>query len=219
MNTGISLPRIILDQHQGLAGNNVTEHEISVLLNRKYRSNILVLIDGFDEYRTGTNDQIDLVLKGSGLWNSWIILTSRPFDQVDLIKHNFDAEASITGFNYNNINAYASKFLDDVEIGKNFVDTAKQNQILDILSIPIILQMMCVLFQSGLALPQSKTQTTRAIVDWSIKYSAYRKKHPRNSKTTEKAVERILYRLGKLAWESLQNNVQQLLLQNVSASS
>ncbi len=215
VNKGTSLPRIILDQHQGLAANNISEYEISVLLNGKYACKLLVLIDGFDEYRTGTNDQIDLVLNRSTLWGCWVVLTSRPFDQVYLIKHHFDAEASIIGFSDENINAYASKFLESEKHAKNFVETAQKNEILDILGIPIILQMMCVLFQSGLALPQSKTQTTRAIVDWSIKYSAYRKKHPRTSKSTQRELDNIFYKLGKLAWESLQSDIQQLLLQKV----
>ena len=216
VNGETSLPGIILEQHQGLSANNVTEYEISVLLNGKYPCNILILIDGFDEYRTGTNPQIDSVLKRSSLWGSWIILTSRPFDQVDFIKHHFDAEATINGFNDKNIAVYATKFLDSGEIGMNFVEIARQNQILDILSIPIILQMMCVLFQSGLNLPQSKTETMRAIVNWSIKYSAFRKKRrKRSSKSMEKEVDKMLYKLGKLAWESLQSDVQQLLLQKV----
>ena len=210
-----SLAKLILQQHKGLAANNVTEQEMSDLLYGKYKSNILVLMDGFDEYHTGTNDQIDSVLARSSLWDSWIILTSRPFDQIDIIKQHFDAEATIIGFSDENIQVYASKFLDSEEAGSNFLEIAKKNKILDILRIPLILQMMCVLFQSGHDLPQSKTEATRAIVDWSIQYSAYRQANPGSSKTHQKKTEKMLYKLGKLAWKSLQSDVQQLLLNKV----
>ncbi len=212
MNDQTCLAKLILQQHKGLIANDVTEQEMSELLDGKYKRNILVLIDGFDEYRTGTNSHIDSVLNQSNLWDSWIILTSRPFDKVDLLKPHFDAEATIIGFSDENICHYASQFLESEEMGRRFLEIGKQNQIMDILSIPIILQMMCVLFQSGQDLPKSKTQATRAIVDWSIKYSTYRKSQ---ASIESREIEDMLYKLGKLAWESLQNNVQQLLLNKV----
>ncbi len=212
MNDQTSLAKIVINQHKGLKEKNVSEQEMSNLLDGKYPCNILVLIDGFDEYHTGTNHQIDSVLGNSSLWDSWIILTSRPFDKVDDLRPNFDAEATIIGFSEENIQAYASKFLGSEEMGQRFLEIGKRNQILDILGIPLILQMMCVLFQSGQDLPKSKAQATRAIVDWSIKYSAYRQSHP---SMESQEVEEMLYKLGKLAWESLQSDVQQLLLNKV----
>ncbi len=209
-----SLEKIILEQHKGLTANNVTEQEISDLLNGKYQRNILVLIDGFDEYHTGTNHQIDSLLERSCLWDSWIILTSRPFDKVDSLRVHFDAEATIIGFSDENIQIYATKFLESEEMGKQFLEIGKRNQILDILRIPLILQMMCVLFQSGQNLPKSKTQATRAMVDWSVKYSAYRQTHP---SVASAEVDEMVYKLGRLAWKSLQSDVQQLLLNKVCA--
>ena len=142
VNSQTSLARVIIEQHKCLTAHNVTEQEISDLLYGKYPSKILVLLDGYDEYRFGTNHEIDSVLNRSSLWDSWIIVTSRPFDQVDLIKHNFDAEATIIGFSDENITLYASKFLGSEEMGNNFVEIAKKNEILDILCIPLILQML-----------------------------------------------------------------------------
>ncbi len=212
VNDQKGLPMLVLQQHKGLTANNVTEQEISDFLDGKNKNNILLLIDGFDEYHTGTNSHIDSVLNRSNLWDSWIILTSRPFDKVDLLKPYFDAEATIIGFSDESIYSYVSKFLESDEMGRRFLEIGKRNQIMDILSIPLILQMMCVLFQSGQDLPKSQTQTTRAIVDWSIKYSTHRKSHISNDSTQ---VEEILYKLGKLAWESLQHDVKQLLLNKV----
>ncbi len=208
------LTRIILDQHKGLSANNVSNQEISDLLDGKVSSMsmVLVLIDGFDEYHMGTNEYIDSVLEQSSLWNSWIILTSRPFDKVDDLRHYFDAEATIVGFSDESIEKYVSKYFQDENMKASFLEKARKNQIEDILHIPLILQMMCVLFQSGEDLPRSKTEAARAMVDWSIKYSAFRSSNP---KTHEKKKEKMLYKLGKLAWVSLQSDVQQLLLNKV----
>ncbi len=207
-----SLARIVLDQHKGLSANKVSESEIANLMDGNPKSNILVLMDGFDEYHEGTNIHIDAILEQSNLWDSWIVLTSRPFDKVDDLRQYFDAEATIMGFSDESIKTYASKFFQNAEKAETFLAKAVDNQILDILHIPLILQMMCVLFQSGHDLPKSKTQTANAMVDWSIKYSAFRKSQ---ASIELQEVEDMLYKLGKMAWESLQSDVQQLLLNKV----
>ncbi len=207
-----SLARIVLDQHKGLAASKVSESQMANLLDGKPKSNILVLMDGFDEYHMGTNKHIDSVLEQSSLYHSWVIVTSRPFDKVDDLRQYFDAEATIMGFSDESIKIYASKFFQSAEKAETFLAKAADNQILDILHIPLILQMMCVLFQSGHDLPKSKTQTAKAMVDWSFKYSAFRKSQAPIESTE---VKDMPYKLGKLAWESLQSDVQQLLLNKV----
>ena len=206
------LTRIILDQHKGLAANNVSEHEISDLLDGKFQGKMLVLIDGFDEYHMGTNRYIDSVLQQCSLWNSWIILTSRPFDKANALRLYFDAEATIIGFNDASIKEYASKFFQNDEDGRALLEKAAENQILDILRIPLILQMMCVLFKSGDDVPQTKTEAVRAMVNWFIKYSEYRQSPIK----PEQDNQSMLYNLGKLAWASLHiPDMQQILFDKV----
>ena len=207
-----SLSRIILNQHKGLAANNVEEQEIKDLLNGKYQNSILVLMDGFDEYNLGLNKNIDSIFKRSSLWNSWLILTTRPFDKVDDLRPYFEAEAIITGFSDKSIDDYVSKFFRNEKTEKAFRAKVTKNQIQHILHIPLILQMMCILFQSGYDLPRSKTEATKAMVEWSIEYSGYRTCNP---KTQGIKKEEMIFKLGKLAWESLQSDVQQLLLDKV----
>ncbi len=212
VNDNSSIANIIINQHAGLSANNVNEEEICKILTGTFRTKPLILIDGYDEYRKGTNPEIDSALKKGNLWNCWIILTSRPFQEVDLLKPYFDAEAVITGFNEENVQNYASKFLEDEGKGVTLLSLARTNTIIDILQIPLILQMTCVIFMSDKSVPESKTEAARSIVNLSIQYAAQRQSGVR---LEPEEVEELMFKLGEKAWKSLRTNEQQLLLDKV----
>ncbi len=213
VNDNNSIANIIINQHAGLSANNVKEEEIMGILEGKYNTKPLILIDGYDEYHEGTNAEIDSALEKRGLWNCWIVLASRPFKEVDLLKPFFDAEAVITGFNEENVQNYASKFFENKKKGATLLRLAKTNTIVEMLQIPLILQMTCVIYESTQSVPESKTEAARSIVDLSIQYAVQRQSR---SKVKPKLVKKLLVKLGKLAWKSLQSNQQQLLLNKVT---
>ncbi len=213
VNDKSSIANIIINQHAGLSANNVTEKEMVKILSVEFGTKSLILIDGYDEYHRGTNAEIDSALEKGSLWNCWVILTSRPFQAVDLLKPFFDAEAVITGFNEENVQNYASKFLENEERGATLLRLAKTNTIVDMLQIPLILQMTCVIYESTQSVPESKTEAARSIVDLSIQYAVQRQA---GSKVKPKLVKKLLVLLGKMAWASLQENERQLLLNKVA---
>ena len=88
-----SIENIIIAQHIGLKANEIKSEEINIILNRESRSKTLLLIDGHDEYKTGTNSDIDDAIKKEKLWNCWMILTSRETTQLVDVKQYMDAEA------------------------------------------------------------------------------------------------------------------------------
>ena len=83
-----------------------------------------------------------------------------------------DAEAQIIGFTEENIAAYVEKFLGEKHKGlkKELVDAAKRKGLYSILRIPIILQMVCILYVDDKTLPTTKTGVVQAIIN---KYENY----------------------------------------------
>ena len=78
-----------------------------------------------------------------------------------------DAEAQIIGFTEANIVAYIEKFLGEKHknLKRELIDAAKRKGLYAILRIPIILQMVCILYVDDKTLPATKTGVVRAIIN------------------------------------------------------
>ena len=105
------IENILIAQHIGLKANEVKPEELHFILSGKSGSKILLLIDGHDEYKSGTNDNIDEAIKKEKLWNCWMILTSRETKQLGDIKKYIYAEAEIRGFDSQIVKTYFHRSL------------------------------------------------------------------------------------------------------------
>ena len=209
------IEHIIISQHSGLEANRVMPWEItSILENNK----VLLLMDGYDEYKTGINSDIDRAFTKRNLWNSYIVLTSRETDQIKNLKEYMDAEAEIHGFDRTNVKKYITHSLGCEEKAEALLDQAKRNSLYDnwkdgsLLSIPILLHMICVLFMCKNTLPRTKTGIMQAIVDRCIDRECLRAK----GEKAVAATKQVLLDLGKLAWEALNEPGKKLLFDRVS---
>ena len=212
VNENSTLEDIIISQHKGLKANGVKSGEIKSILNGRQKA--LLLMDGFDEYTKGTNEGIDKVIEKESLWNCWVIVTSRVIPELESVKPFMDAEAAIHGFNEEKVKEYATKFLGSEDDSEELIEKAQESRISKLMSIPIILQMLCVLFTSTLSLPETRTGIVQAIVKRCIDCSFVRLNGLKpNFQASE--IHKMLVKLGGLAWESLQNNVRHLLLNKV----
>ena len=68
-----------------------------------------------------------------------------------------DAEIQITGLSGQSIEEYADNYLDSREKSQALVAKAKETGIYELLRIPIILLMLCVLYLETESLPRTKT--------------------------------------------------------------
>ena len=174
------IENIIVAQHIGLKANGVKSEEISFILNKKSGSKTLLLIDGHDEYTTGSNEDIDEAIKKEKLWNCWMILTSRETTQLADVKQYMDAEAEIRGFDSKNIKKYVYRSLGCREKAKELLKQVGQRGLMgisgSIMTIPILLHMICVLFMCNMSLPKTKTGIIQAIVNRCLDREAIRAK-------------------------------------------
>ena len=218
-----SIEDVIVRQHPGLKAGNVTPDEIKNILKGDGKSKVLLLIDGHDEYRTGRNTDIDEAIKKEKLWNCWIILTSRETEKIYEIQEYMDAEAEIHGFDKKNIETYISKVVSDDQT-KNLLEQAVSvglcHKVLgqlvykndSILTVPILLHMICILFLSKNILPNTTQRILQAIVDRCMDREAIRAK----GQKAEQKADQALARLGKLAWIGLNEPGKKLIFEKVS---
>ena len=214
-----SLIDVIIAEHEQLIKSDT--NLIMSVLNGQTNHKILLLLDGYDEYTPGTNSDIDRAIQ-SGIGKCFMILTSRPGNDAkgqmkfvpSNIRNNMDGEVIIEGFSEENIRKYSTKYLDSEDRSEEMLKMAKESNIHNLLSVPIILLMVCVLYNEYRKLPKSRTEIFRLIC-----------RHIADRSTLKyfgcKAAElddfnNMLRTLGEFAWEALQNDIQQLLLRKVN---
>ena len=73
VNDNSSLEKIIIKQH-GLRGDCVTESQIRCILRGTDESRVLIILDGYDEYKKGTNEDIDAAIEDT-IGDCFLILT------------------------------------------------------------------------------------------------------------------------------------------------
>ena len=202
-----AIENIIIKQHKGLSGNNVQPREIKSIIDGTTKQEVVILLDGHDEYRKGINEHIDKAITKDSLRNCCIVLTSRESKELSNIRECMDVEAEIKGFDDHGREEYITKYLGSEEKTVKLLKTLKRTLqaacgVHEFLRIPFILHMICVLFNRSVSLPKTKTGVLNAIVDRCINWDAIRKSGKKKLEDTKDA----LVRLGKLAMEGLQRD-------------
>ncbi len=120
-----------------------------------------------------------------------------------------DWEVELSGFDDQRVEEYASKYLSDKQKVGELMSKIEHLQTL--VQVPILLQMICVLFQSKTSLPDTKCGVISAIVKRAVDRSALRA----SGTKAQLDITSILEDLGKAAWQSLIGETQQLLMTKV----
>ncbi len=198
------LAEIILEQHEQLEDQDVTSNEIKSILHGKGGGPVLLLIDGYDEYKKGTNTELDRILK-NGLDNCLVALTSRPGPFLNPFISDFDKHVKFTGLSRKNIAKYVKMFFNEEESTvANFLEQANDIEINPLLKVPVILCMACILFNESGQLPRNRTDMCKEIVRICISRSVLKTM----GKTYDELVgfvdlDKLLGKLGQLAMVSL----------------
>ena len=209
-----------IKQHSRLKSKNVPKEQISAVPQRK---KVLLLFDGYDEYKKGTNSAIDDAITNT-IGNCFVIVTSRPGDYMEKSDvDQLDGEIAITGLSKKNIKKCATGYLqsllkhqNDIKAAKNacqnLVKQAREIGIYELLKIPIILLMVCILYSSSNTLPDTKTDIVLAIIKMCIVRSTNR---PDKKFSQIENLDEMLLILGELSWLALQRDTKQLLINKV----
>ena len=209
------LAELIVAQHEKLEHGDIKH--IEAILKGKTRHKILLIMDGYDEYKPGTNKEIDRAIE-STIGNCFLILTSRP----DLpskdgqfvskkIRDRMDGEVIIEGFSEESIQKCSAQYLENEEQSKVMLQQASDAGIDVLLKVPIVLLMVCVLFSEQTSLPGTRTEIVKQIFELTIDRTILKHFLP----DVRDLVDDLLFSLGEESWKALQSDVQQLLLKKV----
>ena len=221
VDSNIPLEEVIIQQHSRLKSKNVLKEQLATILQKK---KVLMLFDGYDEYKKGTNTAIDDAITNT-IGNCFVIVTSRPGEYMDKSDvDQMDGVIQITGLSQENILKCATRYLqsllasdaDKKNTENACADLIKQAQYVgidEILRIPIVLLMVCVLYSNEQSLPDTKTGIVWAIIKMCMDRSTL--KHLDKRWNDLENIDQMLFILGELSWLALQRGTKQLLIKKV----
>ena len=223
------LAKVIIDQHDQLEQEHV--ELVKCILEGKTEHKVLLLLDGYDEYTGGTNREIDRAIERT-VGKCFLILTSRPQDGKAFsktIRNKMDGEVVIEGFNDENIVKCCSLFLGSDKECKEFLEEVKRQStaefimeleytgLYELLKIPIMLLMLCVLYKESIhkSLPERKTQIYDELYELVMNRTTLKPNNFGCEANEVPNINKMLIALGKFAWKAFNNEVKQLLLNKV----
>ena len=224
MDENCSLAELVADEHD-LEKEDI-EIVKSILTDRKHK--VLLLFDGYDEYTLGTNTELDRAIEKT-VGTCFLILTSRPKEGKDFtgkIREKMDGELVIRGFSEENIRKCCSKYLGSEEEADKFLEEAKTKaDLYELLKVPIILLMTSVLYNEDekkslveddkKGLPERKTELYENLYEFLMDRSTLKSNNYGCYSSKILNIQDMLQTLGKFAWEALQRDVKQLLINKV----
>ncbi len=205
-------------QHNKLNVRRIQPSNLQAILEGETEEHVLLLIDGYDEYKKGKNQDIDNIIK-NGMGNCYIIITSRSGSHLDDIRRFMSGEVRITGLSHENIYKCAEHFLDSEEVSEVMLeqcgsDYFKKDSLWNLLRIPILLLMVCMIYKQNKSLPASKTQIIEKMIQLSISRTTLKTLGKKYQEI--EGLEYLLHLMGKLAWEALQKDSMELLITKVN---
>ena len=165
---------------------------------------VLLIFDGYDEYRHGCNSEIYEIFRGSNLRSCCVLITTR-ISKADELRGGEDLHAEIMGFSEKDIETFMRRFLTQYEMHRLY-DHLLHSNLLELAKIPLLLLFFCTLWKRGEAkvFPESKTDLYTNIIQFIINHS-YRKRSPPRYVDLQSS-EEILSEMGKVALQGLLND-------------
>ena len=193
----------------------------------KNQEKVLLIFDGYDEYRIGRNSEIYEIFSGNSLRSCCVLITTR-ISRADELRggaaRRKDAlYAEITGFSEVDRKDFMRRFLDSEEVSK-LQDHLKRRKLDELAKVPLLLLFFCTLWkrEQSKHFPKTKTSLYMAIVQFIFDHSQSEQSLPQydevasfkeilseadKTKTKQyvelKSYKEILSEIGKVALQGL----------------
>ena len=185
----------------------MTEGLVDYISNNQEK--VLLIFDGYDEYRSGLDSEIHEIFSGNSLRNCCVLITTR-ISKADELRGAEDLHAEITGFSEVDREQFMRRFLNSEEVS-NLKAHLYRRELEELAKVPLLLLFFCILWKEGQSksFPKSKTKLYVAIVQFVLNHS--HSKHTADKTKTKQYVElksfkEILSEIGKVALQSLLND-------------
>ena len=182
----------------------MTENLVDYISNNQEK--VLLIFDGYDEYRSGCDSEIYEIFSGNSLRSCCVLITTR-ISKADELRGSEDLHAEITGFRQVDREDFMRRFLNSEEVSK-LKDHLNMRKLGELAKVPLLLLLFCILWREGQSksFPNSKTKLYVDIVKFILNHS-HSKQTADKTKTKQyvelKSVKEILSEIGKVALQSL----------------
>ena len=182
----------------------MTENLVDYISNNQEK--VLLIFDGYDEYRSGCDSEIYEIFSGNSLRSCCVLITTR-ISKADELRGSEDLHAEITGFSQVDREDFMRRFLNSEEVS-NLQHHLYTRELQELAKVPLLLLLFCILWKEGQSksFPNSKTKLYVDIVQFILNHS-HSKQTADNTKTKQyvelKSFKEILSEIGKVALQSL----------------
>ena len=181
----------------------------------KNQDKVLLVFDGYDEYRTGSEAEerygsrgkspIFEIFHGEILRECTVLVTTRS-SRADEIRGPADIQAEITGFNMRDRKDFMAKMLDSETEVNGLLEFLRKSNLNDVARVPLLSLFFCLLWKNEkkmMDVTKRKAKLYQAIVKHILQHSHRRKSSSMASKLKESDYDEILAEIGKVALAGL----------------
>ena len=177
----------------------MTEGLMNYITNNQEK--VLLIFDGYDEYRSGCDSEIYKIFRGNSLRSCCVLITSR-ISKADELRGGEDLHAEITGFSKVDGQTFMRRFLthDEVFLLQREIYKRKLNELAEV---PLLLLFFCLLWRKGQSkhFPETKAKLYIDIIQFILNHSYSKQSPPQYVEVT--SFKEILSEIGKVALQGL----------------
>ena len=179
---------------------------------------VLLVFDGYDEYRCGTTSDIYEIFMGNKLRNCCVLITTRISNADDLLGQFKAVHAEITGFSEEDREAFMCKMLGSKTEAVQLEWHLYEEGLFELARVPLLLLFFCTLWKKGKvnSFPETKTKLYKAIVQYVLDHSQGKSSSAHFHEIGK--YEDILVEIGKVALECLLKDDHVFEFDQLSAS-
>ena len=183
----------------------MTEGLVDYITNNQEK--VLLIFDGYDEYRCGRDSEIYEIFSGNSLRSCSVLLTPR-ISKADELLGGEDLHAEIIGFSEVDRKCFMRRFLNSEEVSK-LEFHLYERQLEELAKVPLLLLLFCILWRKGQSksFPKSKTNLYVDIVQFILNHSHSKQTGDKTKKAPQyvelKSFKEILSEIGKVALQGL----------------
>ena len=175
---------------------HLTDSLLNYITNNEDK--VLLVFDGYDEYRCGSNSEIYEIFRGNELRNCCVLITTR-ISKADELRAFKDVHAEITGFSEEDREAFMSRMLGGKAEADELSLHLVRQKLKGLARVPLLLLFFCTLWKKGKSksFPESKTKLYLAIVQYVLDYHRGKDSLARFGKVHD--FEDVLAEIGQVA--------------------
>ena len=168
----------------------------------KNQEKVLLVFDGYDEYRCGRNSDIYERFSGNDLRNCCVLITTR-ISKADDLREFKDMHVEITGFSRVDRWAFMCRMLGGRKEAEELSSHLLEAKLEHLTRVPLLLLFFCTLWKKGKlkSFPKTKTKLYLLIVQYVLDHSQGKRSPARFGKVED--FKEILAEIGKVALECL----------------